>query len=145
MHSNPQTLAELAGKTMYERDPASQALGMTLDEIRPGYARMRMRVREDMLNGHGTCHGGYIFMLADSAFAFACNSHNANTVGAGCTIDYLAPGRAGDVLVAEAVEQALSGKTGVYDVVVMDEDGRKVALFRGKSHRVAGYVAPVDM
>jgi acyl-CoA thioesterase len=143
MHSDAQALAELAGKTMYERDPASQALGMTLDTIRPGYARMRMRVREDMLNGHGTCHGGFIFMLADSAFAFACNSHNFNTVGAGCTIDYLAPGRAGDVLVAEAVEQALAGKTGVYDVVVMDQDGRKVALFRGKSHRVAGHV--VDM
>ena len=104
-----------------------------------------MRVRDDMLNGHGTCHGGYIFMLADSAFAFACNSYNVNTVGAGCTIDYLAPGRAGDMLVAEAVEQALSGKTGVYDVVVTDQDGRKVALFRGKSHRVAGHVVPVDM
>ncbi|MBW8901393.1 MAG: hydroxyphenylacetyl-CoA thioesterase PaaI [Massilia sp.] len=145
MHSDPQRLAELAGKTMYERDPASQALGMTLDVIRPGYARVRMRVRDDMLNGHGTCHGGYIFMLADSAFAFACNSHNFNTVGAGCTIDYLAPGRAGDVLVAEAVEQVLSGKTGVYDVIVTDQDGRKVALFRGKSHRVAGHVVPVDM
>ena len=144
MHSDPQRLAELAGKTMFERDPASQTLGMTLDAIRPGYARMRMRVRDDMLNGHGTCHGGYIFMLADSAFAFACNSHNFNTVGAGCTIDYLAPGRAGDVLVAEAVEQALSGKTGVYDVVVTDQDGRKIALFRGKSHRVAGHVVPVD-
>ncbi len=143
MHNDPQALAILAGKTMYERDPASQALGMTLDAIRPGFARMRMRVREDMLNGHGTCHGGYIFMLADSAFAFACNSHNFNTVGAGCTIDYLAPGRAGDVLVAEAVEQALAGKTGVYDVVVTDQDGRKIALFRGKSHRVAGHV--VDM
>jgi acyl-CoA thioesterase len=143
MHSDPQALAELAGKTMYERDPASQALGMTLDAIRPGYARMRMQVREDMLNGHGTCHGGFIFTLADSAFAFACNSHNLNAVGAGCTIDYLAPGRAGDVLVAEAVEQALAGKTGVYDVVVTDQDGRKIALFRGKSHRVAGHV--VDM
>jgi acyl-CoA thioesterase len=145
MHGDPQRLAELAGKTMYERDPASQALGMALDAIRPGYARMSMRVRDDMLNGHGTCHGGYIFMLADSAFAFACNSHNFNTVGAGCTIDYLAPGRAGDVLVAEAVERALSGKTGVYDVVVTDQEGRKVALFRGKSHRVAGHVVPVDM
>lgn len=140
MHNDPQALAILAGKTMYERDQASQALGMTLDAIRPGYARMRMRVRDDMLNGHGTCHGGYIFMLADSAFAFACNSHNFNTVGAGCTIDYLAPGRAGDVLVAEAVEQALAGKTGVYDVVVTDADGRRIALFRGKSHRVAGHV-----
>ena len=144
MHNDPQALAVLAGKTMYERDPASQALGMTLDAIRPGYARMCMRVRDDMLNGHGTCHGGYIFMLADSAFAFACNSHNFNTVGAGCTIDYLAPGRVGDVLVAEAVEQALAGKTGVYDVVVTDQDGRKIALFRGKSHRVAGHVVPVD-
>jgi acyl-CoA thioesterase len=143
MQRDPQALAELAGKTMYERDPASQRLGMALDEIRPGYARMSMRVREDMLNGHGTCHGGYIFMLADSAFAFACNSHNFNTVGAGCSIDYLAPGREGDLLTAEAVEQALSGKTGVYDIVVTDQEGRKVALFRGKSHRVSGMVAEV--
>lgn len=144
MQHDPQALAELAGKTMYERDPASQKLGMTLDAIRPGYARMRMRVREDMLNGHGTCHGGYIFMLADSAFAFACNSHNFNTVGAGCTIDYLSPGRPGDVLVADATEQALAGKTGVYDVVVSDQDGRTIALFRGKSHRVAGHVALIE-
>jgi acyl-CoA thioesterase len=143
MQFDAQALAILAGKTMYERDPASQRLGMTLDEIRPGYARMSMRVREDMLNGHGTCHGGYIFMLADSAFAFACNSHNFNTVGAGCSIDYLSPGREGDVLSAEAVEQALSGKTGVYDIVVTNQEGRKVALFRGKSHRVNGMVAEV--
>jgi len=147
MHSDRngelQALAILAGKTMYERDPASQALGMTLDEIRPGYARMSMRVRGDMLNGHATCHGGYIFMLADSAFAFACNSHNFNTVGAGCTIDYLSPGREGDVLVAEAVEQALQGKTGVYDIKVTNQEGRTVALFRGKSHRVSGMVAEV--
>jgi acyl-CoA thioesterase len=143
MHSNPQALAELAGKTMYDRDPASQALGMLLAEIRPGYARMTMPVRADMLNGHQTCHGGYIFMLADSAFAFACNSHNHNTVGAGCTIDYLAPGREGDLLAAEATEQALAGKTGVYDVKVRNQDGRTIALFRGKSHRVAGMVAEV--
>jgi acyl-CoA thioesterase len=138
-----QTLAELAGKTMYERDPTSQALGMALSEIRPGYARMTMTVRADMLNGHRTCHGGYIFMLADSAFAFACNSHNFNTVGAGCTIDYLAPGREGDVLTAEAVEQALAGKTGVYDVAVTNE-GRTVALFRGKSHRVPGVLVELN-
>ncbi len=136
-----QALAELAGKTMFERDPASQALGMKLDAISPGYARMTMAVREDMLNGHRTCHGGYIFMLADSAFAFACNSHNHNTVGAGCTIEYLAPGRLGDLLVAEAVEQALSGKTGVYDVKLSNQDGRTVALLRGKSHRIGGFVA----
>jgi len=137
---NPQALAELAGKTMYERDPASQGLGMTLDEIRPGYARMSMRVRPDMLNGHASCHGGFIFALADSAFAFACNSHNFNTVGAGCTIDYLAPGREGDLLTAEAVEQALAGKTGVYDVTVTNTEGKTIALFRGKSHRVSGTV-----
>lgn len=141
---NAQALAELAGRTMYERDPASQALGIVLAEIRPGYARMTMTVRADMLNGHATCHGGYIFMLADSAFAFACNSHNLSTVGAGCTIDYLAPGRAGDVLMAEATEQALQGKTGVYDVTVKTADGRTIALFRGKSHRISGTVAPVD-
>ncbi len=141
---NAQALAELAGRTMFERDPASQALGMVLAEIRPGYARMTMTVRADMLNGHATCHGGYIFMLADSAFAFACNSHNLSTVGAGCTIDYLAPGRGGDVLVADATEQALQGKTGVYDVTVKTADGRTIALFRGKSHRIGGTVAPVD-
>ncbi|NHZ37716.1 hydroxyphenylacetyl-CoA thioesterase PaaI [Massilia rubra] len=138
---DPQALAELAGKTMFERDPASQALGMLLAEIRPGYARMTMPVRRDMLNGHQTCHGGYIFMLADSAFAFACNSHNLNTVGAGCTIDYLSPGREGDLLMAVAIEQALSGKTGVYDITVTNQDGRTLALFRGKSHRVTGNVA----
>ncbi len=143
MHRNPQALAELAGKTMYDRDPASQALGMLLAEIRPGYARMTMPVRADMLNGHQTCHGGYIFMLADSAFAFACNSHNHNTVGAGCTIDYLAPGREGDLLTAEASEQALAGKTGVYDIKVSNQEGRTIALFRGKSHRVSGMVAEV--
>ena len=138
---DPQALAELAGKTMFERDPASQALGMLLAEIRPGYARMTMAVRSDMLNGHQICHGGYIFMLADSAFAFACNSHNHNTVGSGCTIEYLAPARLGDMLAAEAVEQALSGKTGVYDVKVSNQEGRTVALLRGKSHRIGGLVA----
>jgi acyl-CoA thioesterase len=137
-----QALAEAAGAAMFARDRASQALGMTLDTIRPGYARMSMPVRDDMLNGHQTCHGGFIFALADSAFAFACNSHNQNTVGAGCTIEYLAPGRLGDVLTAEAVEQALAGKSGVYDIRVSDQGGRVLALMRGKSHRVSGDVVP---
>lgn len=140
---DPQALAELAGKTMYERDPATRSLGIALAEIRPGYARMRMTVRADMLNGHQSCHGGYIFLLADSAFAFACNSHNLVTVGAGCSIDYVAPGREGDVLSAEAVEQVVAGKTGVYDITVRNQDERIIALFRGKSHRVAGTVAAV--
>ena len=144
MPDSLQRLAELAAATMFERDPTSQALGMALAAIAPGYARMTMPVRADMLNGHQTCHGGYIFMLADSAFAFACNSHNFNTVGAGCTIDYLAPGRAGDVLTAEAQEQALAGRTGVYDIKVTKQDGGVIALFRGKSHRIAGMVADVE-
>ncbi len=140
MHDNPDLLAKAAGKAMFERDLASQAMGMTLDEIRPGYARMSMTIRADMLNGHLTCHGGYTFALADSAFAFACNSHNLNTVGAGCSIEYLAPGRAGDVLTAEAVEQTLSGKSGIYDVKVSNQEGRILVLFRGKSLRVSGHV-----
>jgi acyl-CoA thioesterase len=139
--SEPQALAELAGKTMFERDAASQALGMQLAAIAPGFARMTMAVRQDMLNGHQICHGGFIFLLADSAFAFACNSHNQNAVGAGCSIEYLAPGRLGDLLCAEAVEQTLSGKTGVYDVKVSNQDGRTIALLRGKSHRIGGLVA----
>src|SRR5437867_3230313 len=89
---NPQRLAQAAADAMYARDPATQAMGIALTEIRPGYARMTMTIRADMLNGHDTCHGGYIFALADSTFAFACNSHNQNTVASGCTIDYLAPG-----------------------------------------------------
>ena len=141
MTIDAQALAELAGKTMYERDPATQNLGIELLEIRPGYARMAMTVRPEMLNGHQSCHGGYIFLLADSAFAFACNSHNFVTVGAGCTIDYVAPGRVDDVLTAEGVEQVVAGKTGVYDITVRNQHGQTIALFRGKSHRVAGLVA----
>jgi acyl-CoA thioesterase len=139
---HPQALAEAAGAAMFARDAASQALGMKLVEIRPGYSRMTMPVRSDMLNGHQTCHGGFIFALADSAFAFACNSHNHTTVGAGCTIDYLAPGRMDDLLTAEAVERTLVGKTGIYDVTVSNQEGKMIATFRGKSHRVAGEVVP---
>ena len=137
-----QALAEAAAAAMYARDTASQGLGMAIAAIAPGYARLTMTIRADMLNGHGSCHGGFIFALADSAFAFACNSHNLVTVGAGCTIDYLAPGRLHDVLTATAVEQALAGKSGVYDVKISNQDGRVIALFRGKSHRVSGEVVP---
>jgi acyl-CoA thioesterase len=141
---HPQALAEAAGAAMFACDAASRNLGMKLLEIRPGYARMSMPVREDMLNGHQSCHGGFIFALADSAFAFACNSHNHVTVGAGCTIDYLAPGRLDDLLTAEAIERTLVGKTGIYDVSVCTQDGRIIATFRGKSHRVTGEVVPTQ-
>ncbi|MRW87297.1 hydroxyphenylacetyl-CoA thioesterase PaaI [Pseudoduganella sp. FT26W] len=135
-----QALAEAVAAAMFARDTASQSLGMSIDAIAPGYARMSMPVRGDMLNGHQTCHGGFIFSLADSAFAFACNSHNQITVGAGCTIDYLSPGREGDLLSATAVEQTLAGKSGIYDVKVINQDGRTIAMFRGKSHRIGGEV-----
>jgi len=135
-----QALAEAVADSMWSRDRATQALGMRIEAIRPGYARISMPVREDMLNGHRICHGGLIFTLADTAFAYACNSYNKNTVASACHIDFLAPGREGDTLQAEAVEQSASGRTGVYDVTVRDGEGRTLALFRGKSYRISGEV-----
>ena len=133
-----QALAELAGKTMYENDPTSRSLGMVLAAIRPGYARMTMRVRADMLNGHRTCHGGYIFMLADSAFAFACNAAGEKALASSCTITYLRPGAEGDRLVATAAARGRAGRTGVIDVTVHDAAGTIVAEFRGQSRIVSG-------
>lgn len=139
-YSDPQAVAMAAAADMYERDHATQALGIEIVDIQPGAASMQMVVREDMLNGHQTCHGGFIFALADSTFAFACNSYNIQTVAAGCSIEYLAPGYEGDVLLAEASEQARSGKTGVYDIVVTNQEGKTIALFRGKSHQLKSEV-----
>ena len=99
-----------------------------------------MSVRPDMVNGHAICHGGLIFALADTAFAYACNAYNQNTVASACNIDFLAPGLQGQTLVAEAIERSLSKRTGVYDVTVRDTAGKTIALFRGKSHRIAGEV-----
>jgi acyl-CoA thioesterase len=135
-----QTLAEECARAMWRRDRASQALGMRLDEVGPGRAVMVMSVRADMLNGHGSCHGGYIFALADSTFAFACNSRNRVTVAAGCHIDYLAPAREGELLRAEGVERTLGGRTGIYDITITNPSGATVALFRGKSHALQGAV-----
>jgi acyl-CoA thioesterase len=135
-----QALAEAVAETMWARDRATNALGMKIEEVRPGYARISMVVRGDMVNGHHICHGGLIFTLADSAFAYACNSYNKNTVASACNIDFLAPGREGDVLDAEAIEQSQAGRTGVYDVTVRDGAGKTIALFRGKSYRISGEV-----
>lgn len=137
---DPQELAELAAKTMYENDGASQGLGMQLVSVAPGQASMTMTVRPDMLNGHKTCHGGFLFSLADSAFAFACNSRNQVTVASGCSIDFLAPAFEGDVLTATAAEYSLAGRTGVYDVHVTNQHGKRVAVFRGRSYRIKGLV-----
>jgi acyl-CoA thioesterase len=138
----PEEIAEAVGRTMFEKDAASRGLGMALDEIAPGYARMSMRVREDMLNGHAICHGGFIFTLADSTFAFACNSYNQNTVAQLARIDFCASVRAGVKLVAEGRERRRSGRTGVYDITVKAEDGVEVALFRGNSYTIKGQVIP---
>ena len=137
---DPDALAQRVGASMYAKDRASRGLGMQLASIAPGRAEMTMTVREDMLNGHRICHGGFIFLLADSTFAFACNSYDRNTVAQGCTIDYLAPAHEGDVLRAIGVERSRKGRTGVYDIEVRNQDGATVALFRGKSYRIDGHV-----
>ncbi|HVP89522.1 MAG TPA: hydroxyphenylacetyl-CoA thioesterase PaaI [Casimicrobiaceae bacterium] len=141
--STPQqaeALAKRVAEGMYSRDRASQALGMKLVSVGPGHAEMTMTVRADMLNGHAICHGGFIFTLADSTFAFACNSYNLTTVASGCAIDYMAPAREGDVLTAHARERSVSGRTGVYDIEVKNQRGETIALFRGKSYRIKGHV-----
>jgi acyl-CoA thioesterase len=131
-------VAEACATAMFAQDRASQALGMRIIEVAAGYAQLAMSVREDMVNGHQICHGGLIFTLADSAFAFACNTYNAATVAAGGTIEFLAPGRLGDELTATAQEQSRSRRTGVYDVTVRNQHGECIALFRGRSHEIGG-------
>jgi len=125
---------------MYARDTASKALGMRIVRVEPGFSELTMTVRADMVNGHAICHGGLIFTLADSAFAFACNSYNLSTVASGCAIEFIAPALEGDVLTARAHERQLAGRTGVYDVEVANGRGEVVALFRGKSYRIKGHV-----
>ena len=136
----PNELAARVAETLFAKDQATRHLEMHVEAVGPGSAVLSMRVRREMLNGHQTCHGGYIFTLADSAFAFACNSHNHNTVAAGCAIEYVMPVHLGDVLTASAEERALAGRTGTYDVVVRNQEGKTVALFRGRSYRIKGQV-----
>ena len=140
---HPEELAKAVGKRMYELDRASLALGMKLDDVGVGRSKMSMTVRQDMLNGHGTCHGGIIFTLADSTFAYSCNSQNHVAVAAGCSIDYLLPAYEGDVLAATSREVALVGRSGVYDVLVENQKGEVIATFRGRSMRIKGHVVDV--
>jgi acyl-CoA thioesterase len=135
-----QALCERVVAAMYARDPASQAMGMRLGRVTPGRAELTMTVRADMLNGHAICHGGFIFTLADSAFAYACNSYNLTTVASGCAIEFVAPAREGDLLTALAQERSVSGRTGVYDIEVKNQRGETIAYFRGRSYRVKGHV-----
>jgi acyl-CoA thioesterase len=141
----PQQLAERVGEVMFAVDAASKDfLQMELVACEPGRAVMRMRVREPMLNGHKICHGGLIFTLADSTFAFACNSHNKVTVAAGCSIEFLKPAHLDDVLTCEGVEQVLQGRHGIYDMRVRNQRDEVVALFRGKSTSIQGTVIPEE-
>lgn len=142
--SDAQAIAERSAAAMWERDIATRGLGTELVSVGPGRALMTMTVRPDMSNGHGSCHGGYIFALADSAFAFACNSYDINAVAAGCSIEYLRPAHPGEKLTAEAVEQSRSGRLGVYDIRVTNPAGEIVALFRGKSMLIRGSVTGTE-
>jgi acyl-CoA thioesterase len=142
--SHEELLAQQVGQSMFASDIASkQTMGMELVFCKPGQARMQMRVTPAHLNGHQICHGGFIFTLADSTFAFACNSHNNVAVAASAAIEFLKPAFLDDVLVCDGQEQVLSGRHGIYDMVVHNQRGEVVAMFRGKSAQIQGTVVPV--
>ena len=131
-------IARRSAEAMWADDKASQGLGMEVLEVAPGRAKLAMTLTERMVNGHGFGHGGFIFTLADSALAFACNSYGDNTVAAGAAIEFLAPGREGDVLRAIASERWRAGRAGIYEIEVRNQRDETVALFRGRSHQIAG-------
>lgn len=138
MTLSPQEIARRSADAMWANDDASKWLGMSLDAVGPGAAVMSFTVEKHHTNGHDICHGGYVFTLADSAFAFACNSHNRIAVAQHNTITYVASGRLGDRLIAEAREIALYGRSGICDVTVKDQTGRLIAEFRGASRTIEG-------
>ena len=137
-------IARLVREHMFAKDHVAHALGIAVTDIGPGHAQATMVVRPDMLNGHGTLHGGMSFALADTTFAYACNSYNHNAVAAGCSVVYPAAGRVGDTLTALAVEVHLAGRNGIYDVTVTNQNGEVIALFRGQSRMVPGHVVPEE-
>jgi acyl-CoA thioesterase len=134
--TDPDATARAAAEAMWANDAASRGLGMAIDSVGPGRAVLSMTIADSMVNGHGMCHGGFIFSLADSAFAFACNSHGDAAVAQHCAITFLRPGRRGERLTAEAVERVRAGRGGLYDVRVTGEDGTVVAELRGHSRLV---------
>jgi len=144
MADTAQTTADLVREGMFRNDRASKMLGMQIVEVRPGSATLTMTIRDDMLNGHDICHGGLITTLADSAFAFACNSYNELTVASGFSVDLLAPGRLNDVLTARCSEVSKAGRTGVYDTEVTNQRGERIAMFRGRSYTIKGKPAVSD-
>ncbi len=141
----PQERATRVGEAMFAVDVAArETMGIERVSVEPGRAVLRMAVRPLHLNGHQICHGGFIFTLADTAFAYACNSHNRNAVAAGCSIEFLKPAHAGDVLTCEGAEQTLQGRHGIYDMKVSNQRGEVVAMFRGKSAQIPGTVFPEE-
>ena len=135
---DPQALAEACARAMWAEDRASQSLGMKIERIAPGEAVLTMTVAERMVNGHGICHGGFIFTLADSAFAFACNTYDRRTVAQHCAVTFIAPPRLGEVLSAHAIEVSRAGRSGIYDITVTGDRGVVVAEFRGHSRTIKG-------
>lgn len=133
MPDDPQAIAQQSAARMYEADLASRHLGITIDQVAPGQATARMQVRDTMLNGHNICHGGYVFLLADTAFAFACNTYGPTTVASACNIAFLAPAHLDDELIATATERHHAGRSGIYDVTIRLPDTTVIAEFRGHS------------
>jgi len=133
-----QTTAERVRDWLWARDHATRSLGMEVLAVAPGRATLSMRVREDMLNGYQLCHGGFIASLADSAFAYACNACNERTVASGFSIDFLAPAHLGDLLTAHCVESSRGSRTGLYDAEILNQSGKRVAAFRGRSYAIKG-------
>lgn len=131
-------LARACADAMWKEDAATQSLGMQLMSVGPGQAVITMTVTDRMVNGHKLCHGGYIFTLADSAFAFSCNTYNQRTVAQHCAVTFVSSAKLGDKLVARAVERQRSGRSGIYDVTVSREDGDVIAEFRGHSRTIEG-------
>ena len=138
----PQALAEACAQAMWADDTASRGLGMRIDHVAPGQATLSMPITAAMTNGHGMCHGGFIFTLADSAFAFACNTYNQRTVAQMAQITFLAPAQRGQTLSATAREVARQGRGGLYDIRVTAEDGTVIAEFRGHSRTIKGTHLP---
>ena len=141
---SPEEIARASAEAMWKEDSASQGLGMEIVRVSPGEAVLTMTIRPDMVNGHGIAHGGFIFLLADSAFAFACNSRNERTVAAQCNISFIRPGKLGDRLVATAREISKTGRSGIYDVRVTANDVA-IAELRGHSRAIGGvWVSAAD-
>jgi acyl-CoA thioesterase len=137
-------LAQACADAMWKGDKASQGLGFSIDRIAAGEATLSMTVRGDMVNGHRICHGGFIFTLADSAFAFACNGYNQYVVAQHCAVTFIAPAMEGDRLIATAREVKRFGRSGIYDISVARDDGTAIAEFRGQSRSVKGTHLPED-